>query len=204
MPFFGGGGASVDLTKYVEIPYATTQTTRGAANQARYLFPPFMDNDFGGTTGGNGYEFCGNYLYVPRTGSYFFSTSPAALYTTNTKTCWGLYKIHTDGLPSTLVYSLGELDVGGGANSLSESAASTSLAQGWYAVVYRMNGNFNLWSPRTKWLFTAMVGSDSNKGTTQRRFYRALAYSTSLDSDLTTTTWTEDGNYSATLSLRRG
>jgi len=190
------------------LPIVKTQTTRGATT-SRWILPPFAQDGAAGSGGGADYEFCGGYVYVPYTGSFYFATSPAALYTTNTKTSWALYNLASDGLPGTLATTLGELDVGGGANSLSESASTVSLTKGWYCCVSRANGSFNLWSPQSNDWVSYIIGkrtADINSGTTsgKRRFYRALSYSTTFSSDLTSTSWTEDGLAAPCCFIRRG
>ena len=190
------------------LPIVKTQTTRGATT-SRWILPPFAQDGAAGSGGGADYEFCGGYVYVPYTGSFYFATSPAALYTTNTKTSWALYNLASDGLPGTLATTLGELDVGGGANSLSESASTVSLTKGWYCCVSRANGSFNLWSPQSHDWISYIIGkrtADINNGSTsgKRRFYRALTYSTTFSSDLTSTSWTEDGLAAPCCFIRRG
>ena len=190
------------------LPIVKTQTTRGTTT-SRWIMPPFALDAGGGSAGGANNEFCGGYVYVPYTGSYYFATAPAALYTTNTKTSWALYNLASDGLPGTLAVTLGELDVGGGSGSLSESASTVSLTKGWYCCVHRANGSFNLWSPQSHGWLNYIVGritADITQTTAvgRRRFYRSLTYSTTFSSDLTNTSWTEDGNVAPCCWIRRG
>ena len=193
---------------FPNLPIVKTQTTRGT-NTSRWILPPFTSDVAGGSGGGANFEFCGGYVYVPYTGSYYFATSPAALYTTNTKTSWALYNLASDGLPGTIAVTLGELDVGGGAASISESASTVSLTKGWYCCVSRANGSFNLYSPTSPdWLsyilgkITSEIVSGSAGG--RRRFYRSLTYSTTFSSDLTSTSWTEDNLSPPNCFIRRG
>ena len=146
---------------------------------------------------------------MPYTGAFYFATSPAQLYTTNTKTSWALYNLASDGLPGTIAYTLGELDVGGGANSLSESASTITLNKGWYCCVSRANASFNLWSPQSHDWANYILGKITADITTtsvlgKRRLYRSLTYSTTFSSDLTSTSWTEDSNIPPNCFIRRG
>jgi len=186
------------------VPIIKTETTRGAANTKRWLVAPLCETAAAGSSGGADYEFCGGYVYIPYTGSFYYATVPAALYTTNTKTYWGLYNLASDGLPGTLAYDLGELDVGAGSNVICESANSISLNKGWYCCVSRANGSFNLWSPQSaEWLDHILGKYALTSNSAKRRFYRSLTYSTSLSSDLTSTTWTEGNATAPNLFFRR-
>jgi hypothetical protein len=190
------------------LPVIKTQTTRGAAIN-RWIVPPFTQDGSAGTANGANNEFFGGHVYIPYTGSFYYATVPAALYTTNTKTCWGLYNLASDGLPGTLAYDLGELDVGAGNGVICESANSVSLNKGWYCCVSRHNGSFNLYSPQAHAWFNYILGFagtgaiNSTNAVGKRRFYRSLTYSTSLSSDLTSQSYTEDGNQSPVLFFRR-
>ena len=190
------------------LPIVKTQTTRGTTT-SRWILPPFAQSEGAGSSGGANFEFCGGYVYVPYTGSFYFATIPAALYSGSTKTSWALYNLASDGLPGTLAITLGELDVGGGANSLSESAGTVSLTKGWYCCVHRANGSFNLWSPQSHNWLNYIIGKVTSDLSTieargKRRFYRSLTYSTTFSSDLTSTSWSEDGSTPPCCFIRRG
>ena len=187
-------------------PVVKVETTRGLSNTRRWLVPPLtQEANAGVSSPAANFEIGGGYVYIPYTGSYFYATVPAAAYSTNTKTCWGLYNLASDGLPATLAYDLGELDVGAGSNVICESANSTSLNRGWYFCIYRANGAFNLWSPQsTAWQDQIIGRVTINSGSgVKRRFYRSLTYSTSLASDLTSTTFSEDTGTPPNLWFRR-
>jgi hypothetical protein len=187
-------------------PVVKVETTRGLSNTRRWLVPPLtQEANAGVSSPAANFEIGGGYVYIPYTGSYFYATVPAAAYSTNTKTCWGLYNLANDGLPGTLAYNLGEIDVGAGNGVICESANSTSLNRGWYFCIYRANGAFNLWSPQSTAWQDQIIGrvTINSGGGVKRRFFRSLTYSTSLASDLTSTTYTEEAATPPNLWFRR-